>query len=36
VIDLLLGHGLPPLRVIPGVLVVLAAMVVLQNIKDVK
>jgi drug/metabolite transporter (DMT)-like permease len=36
VIDLSLGHGLPPLRVIPGVLVVLAAMVVLQNIKDVE
>lgn len=36
VIDLLLGHGLPPLRVIPGILVVLAAMVVLQNIKDVE
>ena len=34
VIDLLLGHGLPPLRVIPGVLVVLLAMLVLQNIKD--
>ncbi len=31
VIDLALGHGLPPLRVIPGVLVVLAAMVVLQK-----
>lgn len=31
VIDLALGHGLPPARVIPGVLVVLAAMVVLQN-----
>jgi drug/metabolite transporter (DMT)-like permease len=36
VIDLLLGHGLPPLRVIPGILIVLAAMVVLQNIKDVE
>lgn len=35
-IDLLLGHGLPPLRVIPGILIVLAAMVVLQNIKDVE
>lgn len=34
VIDLLLGHGLPPLRVIPGVLVVLVAMFFLQNIKD--
>jgi drug/metabolite transporter (DMT)-like permease len=33
-IDLALGHGLPPLRVIPGVLVVLAAMFVLQNQKD--
>ena len=31
VIDLALGHGLPPLRVIPGVLVVLAAMFVLQS-----
>lgn len=31
VIDLFLGHGLPPLRVIPGVLVVLAAMFVLQR-----
>jgi drug/metabolite transporter (DMT)-like permease len=35
VIDLLLGHGLPPLRVIPGVLVVLVAMFVIQNRKDV-
>jgi drug/metabolite transporter (DMT)-like permease len=35
VIDLVLGHGLPPLRVIPGVFVVLVAMFVLQNIKDV-
>ncbi len=34
VIDLALGHGLPPLRVIPGVLVVLAAMFVLQSKKD--
>lgn len=34
VIDLVLGHGLPPARVIPGVLVVLAAMVVLQNTKE--
>lgn len=33
-IDLALGHGLPPLRVIPGVLVILAAMFVLQNQKD--
>lgn len=31
VIELALGHGLPPLRVIPGVLVVLAAMFVLQS-----
>ncbi len=31
IIDLLLGHGLPPLRVIPGVLVVLVAMIVLQQ-----
>jgi drug/metabolite transporter (DMT)-like permease len=31
VIDLLLGHGLPPLRVVPGVFVVLAAMFVLQR-----
>jgi drug/metabolite transporter (DMT)-like permease len=31
VIDLALGHGLPPLRVIPGVFVVLAAMFVLQS-----
>jgi len=31
VIDLLLGHGLPPLRVLPGVLVILAAMFVLQR-----
>ncbi len=30
-IDLVLGHGLPPLRVIPGVLVVLAAMFFLQS-----
>jgi len=30
-IDLALGHGLPPLRVIPGVLAVLTAMVVLQK-----
>jgi len=36
VIDLLLGHGLPPLKVIPGVLVVLAAMVVLQHTRDGK
>ncbi len=34
VIDLLLGHGLPPLRVLPGILVVLVAMFILQNIKD--
>ena len=31
VIDLLLGHGLPPLTVLPGVGVVLLAMVVLQT-----
>ena len=30
-IELALGHGLPPLRAIPGVFVVLAAMFVLQN-----
>jgi drug/metabolite transporter (DMT)-like permease len=30
-INLALGHGLPPLRVIPGVLVVLAAMFILQR-----
>ena len=30
-IDLALGHGLPPSRVIPGVLVILAAMFVLQK-----
>jgi drug/metabolite transporter (DMT)-like permease len=35
VIDLLLGHGLPPLRVIPGVLVVLVAMIFLQRVKDI-
>ncbi len=34
-IDLALGHGLPPLRVIPGVFVVLAAMFVLQRNKGV-
>ncbi len=33
-IDLGLGHGLPPLRVVPGVLVVLAAMVILQSGKQ--
>jgi drug/metabolite transporter (DMT)-like permease len=33
-IDLLLGHGLPPLRVVPGVLVVLGAMFVLQTAKE--
>jgi len=32
-IDLALGHGLPPLRVIPGVMVVLVAMFVLQSYK---
>jgi drug/metabolite transporter (DMT)-like permease len=35
VIDLLLGHGLPPPRVIPGVLVVLVAMIFLQRAKDI-
>lgn len=30
VIDLLLGHGLPPLAVLPGVVIVVATMVVLQ------
>ncbi|MGB3212311.1 MAG: DMT family transporter [Desulforhopalus sp.] len=34
VIEFVLGHGLPPLRVIPGVLIVLVAMVVLQSTKD--
>jgi drug/metabolite transporter (DMT)-like permease len=34
IIDLALGHGLPPARVIPGVLVVLVAMVVLQNTRE--
>ena len=29
-LDMLLGHGLPPLRVLPGVIVVLLAMLVLQ------
>ncbi len=33
VIDLVLGHGLPPLRVVPGVFVVLAAMFVLQRFR---
>lgn len=33
-IDLGLGHGLPPLRVVPGVLVVLAAMFILQSDKQ--
>lgn len=32
-IDLALGHGLPPLRVMPGVFVVLAAMFILQSQK---
>jgi drug/metabolite transporter (DMT)-like permease len=36
VIDLLLGHGLPPLQVIPGVLVVLVAMIVLQHTRDIQ
>lgn len=31
VIDLILGHGLPPVQVVPGVLVVVAAMFVLQH-----
>lgn len=31
VIDLLLGHGLPPLSVFPGILIILAAMFVLQK-----
>jgi len=31
VIDLLLGHGLPPPRILPGVVIVLLAMVVLQR-----
>lgn len=35
VIDLGLGHGLPPVRVLPGVLVVLLAMLVLQRVKDI-
>ena len=30
IIDMLLGHGFPPARVLPGVIVVLLAMVVLQ------
>ncbi len=34
IIDLILGHGLPPLQVIPGVLVVLVAMIVLQSNKS--
>lgn len=34
VIDLVLGHGLPPLGVVPGVFVVLVAMFFLQNIQD--
>jgi drug/metabolite transporter (DMT)-like permease len=34
IIDLVLGNGLPPARVIPGVLVVLVAMVVLQNTRE--
>lgn len=33
-LDVALGHGLPPPGIIPGVFVVLAAMFVLQNIKD--
>jgi drug/metabolite transporter (DMT)-like permease len=35
VIDLVLGHGLPPLQVIPGIFVVLMAMFVIQNTKNV-
>ncbi len=35
VIDFVLGHGLPPLRVIPGILVVLVAMFILQNLKEI-
>ncbi len=35
ILDLLLGHGLPPLRVIPGVVVVLAAMFILQRQNNV-
>lgn len=35
VIDLVLGHGLPPLQVIPGIFVVLMAMFVIQNTKVV-
>ncbi len=34
IIDLALGHGLPPVRVIPGVLVVLVAMVFLQKTRE--
>lgn len=34
VIDLLLGHGLPPLRVLPGVAIILVAMFVLQYTKE--
>ncbi len=33
--NLVLGHGLPPLGVVPGVFVVLVAMFFLQNIKEV-
>jgi len=36
VIDLLLGHGMPPLRVFPGVVIILAAMFVLQKKKETK
>lgn len=32
--DLLLGHGLPPLRVFPGVFAVLVVMVVLMRVKE--
>jgi drug/metabolite transporter (DMT)-like permease len=31
ILDLLLGHGLPDLRVLPGVVIVIAAMLVLQH-----
>jgi len=34
ILDLLLGHGLPPLPVLPGVVVILAAMFVLQKAKQ--
>lgn len=34
IIELLLGHGLPPLPVVPGVVVILAAMFVLQKARE--